>query len=63
MKTWMKILCIWGIMDGMLLVCCPGAWSKFWGRVVNFLGCNKRAAKATAAFQIAMCGWLLKKLK
>lgn len=63
MKTVMKILCVWGVIDGMWLACCPQAWGKFWGRNLKFISEHKKVAKAVAGLRISFCGWLLKKIK
>jgi hypothetical protein len=63
MKRLITALALWGLADAAFMVARPNAWAKFWERGVHWIGTDRNAPKVMAGLQVAICVWMLSKLR
>jgi hypothetical protein len=55
----LKLLALWGIGDSGWMALDPPAWSRFWGRLLAYIGEGGVGARVFALVQLAFCLYLL----
>ena len=58
----LRLVCLWGFLDALLLGTRPKAWGKFWKKGVLAISETPQLPKLLATVQFAICFWILDKL-
>ncbi len=58
MHLLVRLLCVWGLVDGIWLARSPQAWAKFWQRGVEKIGNGSVLPKSMAVLELLVCVWM-----
>ena len=61
MDQLLKLICIWGMLDGVWLTLDPSSWSSFWGRFIGAAGRRRNWPRAFGLVELGLSLYMLRR--